>query len=166
MKAAQPESEVWTEDARVRLEEYGVSRVSHDRCAGRVRLSWPSGTGFVGTAEREDTPQGQLRCAAEATARALELATGEAIAIDILSVKMMDDFGTVFVVVGLETDKPKKGNGISVTRLAGACLSEDPVRGAILAALSATNRLLGRAAKDAVLGPASSQPGEHNQSNS
>jgi hypothetical protein len=120
-------------------------------------VSWPSGSGFVGTAEREDTPQGQLRCAAEATARALEHATGDTIAIDILSVKMMEDFGTIFVVVGLETVKPKKGNGISVTRLAGACLSKDPVRGAILAALSATNRLLGGAVKDAILHPASSR---------
>ena len=157
MKAAQPASEAWTRSARVRLEEYGVSRVSRDRCAGRVRVSWPSGSGFVGTAEREDTPQGQLRCAAEATARALEHATGDTVAIDILSVKRMEDFGTVFVVVGLEGAKPKSGNVVSVTRLVGACLSEDPIRGAILAALSATNRLLGGAVKDAILHPTSSR---------
>ena len=123
----------------------------------RVQLSLPSGGGFVGTAQREDTPQGQLRCAAEATARALEHATGDTIAIDILSIKMMEDSGTVFVVVGLETAEPKKEHGISVTRLAGACLSEDPIRGAIMAALSATNRLLYRVVEDAIPHPAPSQ---------
>lgn len=148
----------------MRLEEYGVSPASRDRCRGRVRLILPSGNGFVGTAEREDTPQGQLRCAAEATARALEHATGDTIAIDILSVKMMEDFGTVFVVVGLEAAEPKKEPGMSVTRLAGACLSEDPVRGAVLAALGATNRLLGRAVKDAILHPAPSQQKGHKES--
>ena len=157
MKAAQPRSNAWRLGARVRLDEYGVSSASRDRCAGRVRLSLPSGNGFVGTAEREDTPQGQLRCAAEATARALEHATGDTIAIDILSVKIMEDFGTVFVVVGLEAVEPEQGHGISVTRLAGACLSEDPIRGAVLAALGATNRLLGRAVEEAIIHPASSQ---------
>ena len=146
-----------TGGVRVRLGEYEVSRESRDRCAGRVQLSLPSGGGFVGTAEREDTPQGQLRCAAEATARALEHATDDTIAIDILSVKMMEDFGTVFVVIGLEAAQQKKGSGISMTRVAGACLSEDPVRGAVLAALSATNRLLGGAVKDAIPHPASSR---------
>ncbi len=72
---------------RVRLEEFEVAQLPAGRCAGRVAVAWQPGSDFVGTAEGAGTPQGELRCAAEATAHALERATRNKVALQVLAVR-------------------------------------------------------------------------------
>ena len=67
---------------RITFENLELEPLPNERCAGRVALAWRRGEDFVGTAECTDTPPGQLRCAAEATARALELAVENRVALE------------------------------------------------------------------------------------
>ena len=121
---------------RVKLEEFGITRLPGGRCLGRVTVGWHHGNDFVGTAEAPDSPHGQIRCAAEATALAVERATRNKVALQVLAVKEVEGFGTVLVVVSFAVEDVIK-------RLVGACLAvERPSRGAVLAVLNATNRVL------------------------
>ena len=139
---------------RVKLEEFEVRRLPGARCAGKVALAWHRGEVFVATVEGEDTPHGQLRCAAEATARALELAVPGNIALEVLAVKAIEGFDTVITVVSLAAPVEDLAE-----RLVGSCLIKDqPARGAALAVLSATNRLLGKVIHQQGAWPASWSP--------
>ncbi len=121
---------------RIKLEEFEVTRLPGGRCLGRVTVGWHHGDGFVGTAEAADSPQGQIRCAAEAAALAIERATRNKVALQVLAVKEVDGSGTVLVVVSFAVEDV-------MTRLVGACLAvKRPSRGAVLAVLNATNRVL------------------------
>ncbi len=131
---------------RVRLEEFEVAQLPAGRCAGRVAVAWQPGSDFVGTAEGAGTPQGELRCAAEATARALERATRNKVALQVLAVRAIAGFDTVLVVVSFEAHDLEE-------RLVGSCLiKEQPSRAAALAVLHATNRRLGTLVNDIVRG--------------
>ncbi len=134
---------------RVRLEEFEVKQLSGGHCEGHVELAWNPDHRFVGTAKGEDSPAGRIRCAAEATAIALERATASALAIepesqekvgfdviDLITVKAAHEHDVVLVLVSMTV-------GDVVTRVAGSCLSGDqPSRAAVLAVLRATNRAL------------------------
>ncbi len=129
---------------RIRLKEFEVAQLPAGRRAGRVAVAWQPGSDFVGTAKGAATPQGELRCAAEATARALELATRNKVALQVLAVKAIEGFDTVLVVVSFEV------LGV-VERLVGSCLiKEQSSRAACLAVLHAANRRLGLAVPDIV----------------
>ncbi len=129
-------------DKRIKLEEFEVTRLPGGRCLGRVTVGWHHGNGFVGTAEAPDSPHGQVRCAAEATALALERATRNKVALQVLAVKEIEGSGTVLVVVSFAVEDVMK-------RLVGAGLAvERPSRGAVLAVLNATNRVLSPAVSE------------------
>jgi hypothetical protein len=125
---------------RLKLEEFGFTKSTPAKCEAHVVLAWGEGEEFVGSAAGQDDTQGQLRCAAEATASALMLAADQRITLEVLAVRAVEGFDTIIVVVSL--------TGIvddQAERLVGSCLIRgDPARGAVLAVLSATNRLLGR----------------------
>ena len=123
---------------RIIFESFELEQLPNERCAGRVALAWVPGDDFVGTAEGTGTRPGQLRCAAEATARALELAVYNRVALEVLAVKAIETFDTVIVIVSLASRIDDRAQ-----RLVGSCLiKEQPTRGAALAVLHATNRLL------------------------
>lgn len=125
---------------RCKLEDIALTNSTNDTCDGKVVVSLPGGLTFTGAAEGQGNPQGKLRCAAEATARALEAATEGKIELEVLAVRAVDGFDTVIVVVSLGSRVEDR-----VERLVGSCLIKgQPTRGAVLAVLSATNRLLGR----------------------
>ncbi len=87
---------------RISLEKFEVWQQPDARWAARVALAWrPGGKASVGTAEGDGSPQGQVRCAAEATARALELSVDGTMAITVLAVKVIDGSDTVLTVVSL-----------------------------------------------------------------
>ena len=137
---------VRTPRERVRLERFEVTQQPDGRCAARVAVAWHPGSDFVGTAKRPDSPQAQLRCAAEATARALEGVTRNKVGLEVLAVTAFEGFDTVLVVVSFEA------LGV-VERLVGSCLiKEQPSRAAALAVLHATNRRLGTLVNDIVRG--------------
>ena len=134
---------------RVRLEEFEVKQLPGGGCEGRVELAWSPEHRFVGTVESEDSPGGRMRCAAEATAIALERATASALALepgtqekvvfevlDVIEVQAANEYDVILVLVSMTV-------GDVVTRVTGSGLSEDqPTRAAVLAVLRATNRLL------------------------
>ena len=134
---------------RVRLEEFEVKQLPGGRCEGHVGVAWSPDRRFVGTVEGEDSPEGRVRCAAEATAIALEQATASALALepasrekvglevlDVIQVKAAHEYDVVLVLVSMTV-------GDDVTRIPGSCMSENqPTRAAVLAVLRATNRYL------------------------
>ena len=81
---------------------------------------------------------GELRCCAEAAVNALEHAVQPQLTFELLGVKAVRAFDATVVIVSLSA------RAEATTRLVGSCLTEtDPPRGAALAVLNATNRLLG-----------------------
>ena len=134
---------------RVRLEEFEIKQLPGGSCEGHVKVAWNTDHRFVGTVEGEDSPGGRIRCAAEATAIALERATASALALepesqekvgfevlDLITVKAAHEYDVILVLVSMTF-------GAVVTRVVGSCLSGgQPARAAVLAVLRATNRAL------------------------
>ncbi len=131
---------------RVRLEEFQYMQLPDGQWLGRVVVAWHPGSDFVGTAKGTASPEGQLRCAAEATACAVARATGNKVALQVLGVTAIEAYDTVLVVVSFEA------LGL-VEQLVGSCLiKEQSSRAACLAVLHAANRRLGMLVNDIVRG--------------
>ncbi len=111
-----------------------------DRCSVRVTLSLPPDVEMIGTAEGEASQQGRLWCAAEATARAIEKCCNRAnLELAIIAVQLVETVHAVLIVVSLANPAKEEGK-----RLVGSCVVKEQLeRSAVLAVLSATNRLVG-----------------------
>ena len=133
---------------RIGFRDFRLEHLSDNRCGAVVLLAWPEGDGFIGAAQGDHTETGRLRCAAEATARALEQSVNDQIALDVQEVQTMDvereqamnerDINIVVVLVS--------GRVLGEVRLlVGSCLIKDePPRRAALAVLKATKPINGR----------------------
>ena len=118
---------------------FQLERFPSGQCRARVRLAWPDGQRFLGEARGLTSPAGELRCAAQSCLQALAQAVHEP-AFELVGVKALHAFDATVVIVSLATSTQGVG-----PRIVGICLTEsDPPRGAALAVLNATNRLLGR----------------------
>ena len=123
---------------RLKFVEFEFATLASGRCRSRVVLEWREGVSFEGSAEGLSSQTGQLRCAAEATVEALEQAVDGKVKLELLGVKAVRAFDAVVIIVSLSCH-----NG-TAQRVVGSYLSEDELpRGAALAVLNATNRLLG-----------------------
>jgi hypothetical protein len=125
---------------RLRFSEFELKRLANGRCRARVVLGWQDGAEFIGESEGLTSQSGELRCAAEACVTALTRATSNELRFELLGVKAIRAFDSNVVIVSLSLpggDRPQ--------RLIGCFLTEDadPTRGAALAVLNATNRVLG-----------------------
>jgi len=118
----------------------GAQRVPvEDLCRIRVRLQSPDGTRQVGVADGPDSPDGELRAAAEATLQALRQAAALKDArLDLREVSTFDAFDKPAVMVSVSLDMGAQ----SRTLLGFSPLGSDPPRAAALAVLSATNRFI------------------------
>jgi hypothetical protein len=126
---------------RLRFATFEFRRLPNSRCRARVVLERHHGAQYEGLAEGVASPTGTLRCAAQATALALQEAVGAEYTFELLGVKAVRAFDSTVVIVSLSCR-----DGIPSTRLVGSCLTDtEPERGAALAVLNATNRLLGNA---------------------
>jgi len=124
---------------RLRFQTFGFERLSDGRCRARVQLSWTDGREFVGEAVGMTSQAGELRCSAEATVHALQQAVSHDVELELLGVKAVRAFDATVVIVSLSVRM--EGNA---WRMVGSYLTEtDPPRGAALAVLNATNRVLG-----------------------
>lgn len=124
---------------RVRLTDFDCDGSAEAGYQARVVVQWTQGQAFVGEATGDGSTQGKLRCAAEATAQALVQASEGKINLEVLAVKAVEGFDTVIVVVSLASQL-----GEVAERLVGSCLIKGHApKGAVLAVLSATNRLFG-----------------------
>ncbi len=128
------------EDDRIEFGELRLEELPDGRCHALAVLTWPKGHKHVGTAQAEDTETGRSRCAAEATARALELSVGE-IKLDVQSVRMLREADTNIVLVLLSYQLL----GGLRQKLVGSCIvgERQPFRSVALAVLKATNRIMG-----------------------
>ena len=125
---------------RLRFQDFTFQRLPNGRCRAKVQLGRTGTASFSGAGGREPTsPAGELRCSAEAAVNALGDAVQAEIEFELLGVKAVRAFDATVVIVSLSAREESKA-----TRLVGTYLTEtDPPRGAALAVLNATNRILG-----------------------
>jgi len=124
---------------RLCFKDFEFQRLPSGRCRAKVVLTWADGRQFTGESEGVISQAGELRCCAAATVRALERVVQPRLGFELLGVKAVRAFDAVVVIVSLSARQETRAS-----RLVGAYLAEDdPPRGAALAVLNATNRILG-----------------------
>jgi hypothetical protein len=124
---------------RLRFAEFTLDRLPNGRCRARVGLTWKESEQFTGESEGLGSQAGELRTAAEACVKALIEAVQGAMGFELLGVKAVRAFDATVVIVSLAVQGEGSGH-----RVVGSYLTEnDTARGAALAVLNATNRILG-----------------------
>ena len=126
---------------RLRFAEFTLDRLPNGRCRARVGLTWKDSEQFTGESEGLGSQAGELRCAAQACVNALAQAVQgqEGLGFELLGVKAVRAFDATVVIVSLAAHGEGSGH-----RVVGSYLTEtDSARGAALAVLNATNRILG-----------------------
>ena len=124
---------------RLRFVDFEMRRLQNGRCRARVVLEWRPEEQFIGTAEELGSQAGELRCAAQAAVGAIERAVGVEAKFELLGVKAVRAFDATVVIVSLTSKQQEKAS-----RLVGSYITDDfSSRGAALAVMNATNRLLG-----------------------
>ncbi|MBA3672590.1 MAG: hypothetical protein H0W68_11315 [Gemmatimonadaceae bacterium] len=124
---------------RLRFTDFTFHRSPSGRVTCEVALEFAAGEAVSGKVEGQASPAGDTRLGAEAAIRALESFTHKAITFELVGVKVVRAFDANVVITSLVQhgdDGPE--------RLLGCYLADgDLVRGAALAVLNATNRVLG-----------------------
>jgi hypothetical protein len=124
---------------RLRFVDFQFTTEANGQCRAQVGLELDPGERWTGIAEGLASDAGEMRCAAEATLRAIEQAVAGAVAFELLGVKSVRAFDTVVLIVSVVS----RASG-TTHRLVGSFLADqEQARGAALAVLNATNRLLG-----------------------
>lgn len=124
---------------RLRFAEFTIDRLPNGRCRARVGLTWQDTVRFTGECEGLASQAGELRCAGEACVRALTQAVEGGMRFELLGVKAVRAFDANVIIVAVSV----QGEG-GIRRMVGSCLTDnDTARGAVLAVLNATNRILG-----------------------
>jgi hypothetical protein len=124
---------------RLRFTEFKFRRTPDGHCTAEVELEWIEGTRVRGKAAGQSSATVDLRVAAEAALRAIEMFADNTLEFELIGVKGIRAFDATVIIVSIAV---KRGEGPQ--KLLGACLVEDdPVRGAAVAVLNATNRVLG-----------------------
>src|SRR5690348_6894308 len=123
---------------RLRFADFSFSRAPSGQCSAEVSLEWESQM-FVGRSIGQSSPLGDFRVAAEACLRALEDFAKEAMHFELLGIKHVRAFDSNLLIVSVSLREDSQ-----LTRLVGCYLAEtDTRRGAAMAVLNATNRVLG-----------------------
>jgi hypothetical protein len=124
---------------RLRFTGFEFNRSPAGRVVCEVTLELMPGEAFTGRAEGQASPAGDSRLGAEAVIHALEAFTHGALTFELVGVKVVRAFDANVVITSLVQhgdDGPD--------RLLGCYLADgDTIRGAALAVLNATNRVLG-----------------------
>ena len=118
-----------------------MDRLPNGRCRAHVGLTYRDAEKFTGESEGLASEAGELRCAAQACVTALGSAVQSALEMELLGVKALRAFDATVVIVSLAV---QQDDSAPPRRLVGSYLTDsDPARGAALAVLNATNRILG-----------------------
>lgn len=132
-------SQVQLRRERLRFSDFRFVRTPSGQCTAEVELEWVDGVRVVGRSSGQSSLMGDLRYAAEAALHAIESFSDRALQFELVGVKLLRAFDANVVIVSVLV---KRGDGPN--KLLGAYLAEtDPVRGAVVAVLNATNRVLG-----------------------
>ncbi|MEX2179408.1 MAG: hypothetical protein WD801_11905 [Gemmatimonadaceae bacterium] len=122
---------------RLSFGSFTFTRSPAGRCAVQVELEY-DGKRYVGRQEGQSSPIGDLRLGAEAALQAVEAFAQGGLGLELMGVKLVRAFDSNVIIVSC-TQRSAGG-----TRLVGCYLADrDSVRGAALAVLNATNRVLG-----------------------
>ena len=123
---------------RLRFADFSFSRTPSGQCSAEVSLEWDNVI-YVGRSIGQSSPLGDFRVAAEAALRALEEFTKDAMHFELLGIKHVRAFDSNLLIVSVSLREDSQ-----LTRLVGCYLAEtDTRRGAAMAVLNATNRVLG-----------------------
>jgi hypothetical protein len=130
---------------RLRFDDFQLERFPNGRCMARVGLQWTRGRSFSGEAEGTQTKQGELQAAAKAALAAAGESVQGRVALELRGVKAVRAFDAWVVVASVSA----RVDNLDI-RLLGAFPSPGPdtSRGAVLAVLDATNRVLQRYLED------------------
>lgn len=124
---------------RLRFSDFAFTRSQAGQCAAEVELEWAPGTKYRGRAEGQSSTMGDLRIAAEAAIKALVSFSDGELDFELIGVKTVRAFDSNLIIVSVLLKDP-----VSPARLLGAYLADgEMTRGAALAVLNATNRILG-----------------------
>jgi hypothetical protein len=122
---------------RLFFNSFSCERSPAGKCTALVVLEY-GGKRWTGKAEGQSSPIGDLRLGAEAAMIALEDFTGGSLGLELMGVKLIRAFDANVVIVSATQRSSREA------KLVGCCLAdEDAMRGAALAVLNATNRVLG-----------------------
>jgi hypothetical protein len=123
---------------RLKFSDFSFTRAQSGQCSAEVTLEWDNST-HVGRAIGQSSPLGDFRIAAEATLKALEDFASGAMHFELLGVRHVRAFDANLLIVSVSLREDTQ-----LTRLVGCYLAEtDTRRGAAMAVLNATNRVLG-----------------------
>lgn len=123
---------------RLRFADFSFARTPSGQCSAEVSLEW-EGSMYVGRSIGQSSPLGDFRVAAEAALRALEDFVKDAMHFELLGIKHVRAFDSNLLIVSVSLREDSQ-----MTRLVGCYLAEtDTRRGAAMAVLNATNRVLG-----------------------
>ncbi len=124
---------------RLRFTDFTFERTPAGRVTCQVTLEFAPGELVLGQVAGQASPGGDTRLGAEAAIRALENFTDRAVTFELVGVKVVRAFDANVVITSLI----QQGDS-GPERLLGCYLADgDLVRGAALAVLNATNRVLG-----------------------
>ena len=124
---------------RLRFSQFSFDRTPAGRVTCQVTLEFGPGELISGQVAGQASPAGDTRLGAEAAIRALESFTERAITFELIGVKVVRAFDSNVVITSLV-----QHGDTGPERLLGCYLADgDLVRGAALAVLNATNRILG-----------------------
>ena len=140
---ANVEPSLQPETQRFRLVELRARRTPAGHCRAEVELEWSDGSHIVGCATGQSSAFGDMRIAADAAIDALHQGGDDPGRFELVGVKNMRAFDATVVIVSVVASWP---HGPSSVRLVGAAFADedDVARGAVLAVLNATNRIIGR----------------------
>lgn len=123
---------------RLRFANFSFTRTPSGQCNCEISLEWDHEM-FVGRALGQSSPLGDFRVAAEAALNALMTFAKGSIQFELLGIKQMRAFDENLIIVSISMREAGK-----LTRLVGCYLADgDSRRGAAVAVLNATNRVLG-----------------------
>ena len=123
---------------RLRFADFAFTRTPSGQCSAEVSLEWENMV-YSGRAIGQSSPLGDFRVAADAALRALEDFAKDAMRFELVGVKHVRAFDSNLLIVSVSLHEVAR-----VTRLVGCYLAEtDTRRGAAMAVLNATNRVLG-----------------------
>jgi hypothetical protein len=136
LEAAPAEAATLRRD-RLQFGGFTFTRSPAGRCTAQVDLEY-DGRKVSGKCEGQSSPIGDLRLGAEAAMNAIETFTDGSLGLELLGVKLVRAFDANVIIVSCAQRSARS------TRLVGCYLADrDAVRGAALAVLNATNRVLG-----------------------
>jgi len=122
---------------RLFFNSFSCERSPAGKCTARVVLEF-AGKQWTGRAEGQSSPIGDLRLGAEAAMQAVEDFAQKALGLELMGVKLIRAFDSNVVIVSATQRSAR------AVKLVGCYLADDDaMRGAALAVLNATNRVLG-----------------------